>query len=149
SGNISMDWQNYLTGYAGSNGSTGNEAILVSVDSGITLTINVGGGYTFPYYYNTGLGTVTVVSSFTLTVTDVPTGVQMTIVNSSTRTELDHQTSTGIDMTYSHAGGETVDIMFLDVDYDPNSGNIYDLTLPSTNSSIKANITEDVNYDNP
>ena len=58
----SMDWENYLSGYAGSDGSTGNEAILVSVDSGQTLTINVVAGYTTPYVYNTGAGTVTVVS---------------------------------------------------------------------------------------
>ena len=146
---VSMSWGNYTSGYAVAHGATGNEAILVSVDSGITLTINVGQGYDLPYYYNTGLGTVNVVSSYTLTVTDVPTGVQMTVVNSSTRAELQNTTSTGVDITYDHSGGEIVDILFIANGYDPNSGDIYDLTLPTSDSSIKSNIPEDLNYENP
>ena len=73
----------------------------------------------------------------------------MTIVNSSTRTELSYQTSTGADMTYAHSGGETVDIMFFSTAYDPNLSNIYDLTLPSNDSSIKIQMIDDANYDNP
>lgn len=70
SATTSMNWNNFATGYAGSNGSTGNETILVNVASGQTLTINVGAGYTTPTYYNTGTGTVTVVSGqVTTTVT--------------------------------------------------------------------------------
>ena len=145
----SVTWANYLTDYAVVDGATGNEAILVSVASGQTLTINVSQGYDTPTIYNTGAGTVTVVSSVTLTVTNVPTGVNMTIVNSTTRAELQHTTSTGADITYSHSGGETVDILFMANDYDPNSGDIYDLTLPTANSSIKANISDDLNYENP
>lgn len=58
--NTSMTWNCDATGYAGTNGSTGNETILVNVNSGITLTINdEGTGLT---YYNTGTGTVNVVS---------------------------------------------------------------------------------------
>ena len=146
---VSMDWNNYTTGYAVANGATGNEAILVSVASGQTLTINVGSGYDTPYYYNTGLGTVSVVATVTLTITDVPSGVQCTIVNSTTRVELQNSTSTGVDITYAHSGGETVDLLFMGNDYDPNAGDVYDLTLPTANSSIKANIPDDINYDNP
>jgi len=62
SSNVSMTWDNFESGYASSNGSTGNETILVSVDSGVTLTINVATGASTPTYYNTGLGTVNVVS---------------------------------------------------------------------------------------
>ena len=145
----SMSWANYTNNYATANGATGNEAILVSVDSGQTLTINVASGYDTPYYNNTGAGTVSVVSSFTLTLTDIPSGVAMTIVNSSTRTELQHTVSTGVDVTYDHSGGEIVDILFMHNDYDPNAGSIYSLTLPSGNSSIKVNLTDDPNYDNP
>ena len=145
----SITWANYLTSYAVVDGVTGNEAILVSVSSGQILTINVSQGYDTPTIYNTGVGTVTVVSSVTLTVTSVPSGVNMTIVNSTTRAELQHSTSVGTDITYSHSGGETVDILFMHNDYDPNSGDIYDLTLPTANSSIKANLSDDLNYDNP
>lgn len=62
SSDVSLNWDNFLNDYATSNGSTGNEAILVSVDSGITLTINVIDGADTPTYYNTGTGTVNVVS---------------------------------------------------------------------------------------
>jgi hypothetical protein len=58
----SMTWSCTDSGYAGTNGSTGNETILVNVASGQTLTINVGTGATTPTYYNTGSGTVTVIS---------------------------------------------------------------------------------------
>jgi hypothetical protein len=74
SSTTSMDWNIKLTGYAASNGSTGNEALKVNVASGQTLTINVASGASTPSYYNTGTGTVTIVSgsvSATLTVTNV------------------------------------------------------------------------------
>ena len=61
SSNTSIDWKNYLTDYASSDGSTGNEAIKVNVASGVTLTVNVGSGYDTPSFYNTGSGSITVV----------------------------------------------------------------------------------------
>ena len=57
-----MTWSCTDSGYAATNGTTGNETILVNVASGQTLTINVGTGATTPTYYNTGTGTVTVIS---------------------------------------------------------------------------------------
>lgn len=77
SSTTSMNWNNFLTGYASSDGSTGNEAILVNVASGQTLTINVGAGYSVPSVYNTGSGTVSVVSgqvTTTITVRDATSG---------------------------------------------------------------------------
>lgn len=137
-------------GTQGSNlvASTGAGDADVYNNSGGAITINVSGGDS-PSVRNAAGSTTTVVSTVTLTVTDVPTGVNMTIVNSTTRTELQHTTSTGANITYSHSGGETVDILFMANDYDPNSGDIYDLTLPTANSSIKANIADDLNYENP
>ncbi len=73
----SQNWNNNDSSYASSDGSTGNEAILVSVNNGITLTINVGSGYSTPTIYNTGSGTVNVVSgqvTLTVTVTNINTG---------------------------------------------------------------------------
>lgn len=57
-----MDWDNTTSGYASSDGSTGNETILVSVDSGQTLTINVASTGTLPTIKNDGTGTVSVVT---------------------------------------------------------------------------------------
>jgi len=69
-----MNWNNNDSGYAATDGSTGNETILVSVASGQTLTINVGSGYSTPTVYNTGVGSVSVVSgqvTTTVTVRDI------------------------------------------------------------------------------
>jgi hypothetical protein len=77
SASTSFNWNNFATGYAAANGSTGNETILVNVASGQTLTINVGAGYTTPSVYNTGTGTVSVVAgqvTTTITVRDAATG---------------------------------------------------------------------------
>lgn len=74
SSTTSMTWNNTLTNYAVSDGSTGNEAIKVSVASSQTLTINVSSGASTPSIYNTGAGTVVVSAgsvSATLTVTNV------------------------------------------------------------------------------
>lgn len=109
----SMDWDITLSGYAASNGSTGNEALKVNVSSGQTLTINVGSGYSSPSVYNTGTGTVTIVSgsvTASLTVTtatgtpiqsarvlvkataggSLPVNVTVTITNSGTTATVSH-----------------------------------------------------------
>jgi hypothetical protein len=62
SATISMAWDCSDSGYAATDGSTGNETILVSVDSGQTLTINVNAGKTTPTINNVGAGTVVVLS---------------------------------------------------------------------------------------
>jgi len=67
---VTKTWDNTDVGYAGTDGSTGNETILVSVATSQTLTINVASGATTPTVYNTGAGTVSVVSGqVTLTIT--------------------------------------------------------------------------------
>ena len=74
----SMSWDNFESGYALTNGVTGNETILVSVASGQVLTINVASGASSPTVYNTGLGTVNVVAGLlpiTITVKDGTTGL--------------------------------------------------------------------------
>ena len=154
--NASVSWGNLETGYVSGTGGTavdvtptGNETILCNVGSGFTLTINVATGGSTPSVANSGAGSVDVVASFTLTLTDIPSGTNVTIVNSGTRTELQHSVSTGVDITYSHGGGETVDILLMSNDIDPNLSDIYDLTLPGSDSSIKFQTITDTNYDNP
>jgi len=67
-GNGTMNWNNYLTGYAGSDGSTGNEGIYVNVGTG-TLTINVDAGYTIPYIRTAGAVVTVVAGQVTTTIT--------------------------------------------------------------------------------
>lgn len=81
SSTTSMNWNCFANNYAGSNGSTGNETILVNVASGQTLTINVGAGYTTPSVYNTGAGTVSVVSGQVTTTIKVTTTAGAAIEN--------------------------------------------------------------------
>ena len=57
-----MAWDNTESGYASSDGSTGNETIAVTVNSGITLTINVSSTGSTPTIHKSGTGTVNVVS---------------------------------------------------------------------------------------
>jgi len=64
-GSGTMTWENYLTGYATADGSTGNEAIYVNVASG-TLTINVTSGYDTPFIRTAG-AVVTVVAGAVVT----------------------------------------------------------------------------------
>ena len=85
--NTSITWDNTDTDYT--DASLGNETILVSVDTGVTLTINVTATATTPSVYNTGLGTVNVVAgqktlSFTVTDSaDIPlTGYEWRIYES-------------------------------------------------------------------
>lgn len=145
---------NFDSGYTGTRGTnntpaSGSTDAMFYNNSGGLITLNVIGGGQKPSVRN-GAGATTVVNaSFTLTLTDVPSGVQVTIVNSSTRTELQNSTSTGVDITYTHGGGETVDILFMSNDYDPNGSDVYDLTLPNSDSSIKVALADDLNYENP
>ena len=66
----SMTWNSTHSGYAATDGSTGNEVIKVAVADNNTLTINVTGGDT-PTIYNasTGNGAVIVSQSVSVTVT--------------------------------------------------------------------------------
>lgn len=125
---------------------TSSAALYFSAGSG-SITVNLTNTDT-PTFRTAGV-TVTFVQTFTLTLTGIPTGVQVTIVNSSTRTELQNSTSTGADVTYDHSGGEIVDIMFMANDYDPNVSDIYDLTLPTSSSSLPVSLIDDPNYANP
>jgi len=108
----SVTWANYISGYetySAGGTSTGNEAILVSVSSGETLTINVSTGYDTPSFNNVGLGSVSVVNSVTLEVNGVKTGTEPTnyvrcrIEKTSDGTQLmneEAQTSYGSDGFY-------------------------------------------------
>lgn len=125
---------------------TDSAALDVTAATG-TTTINLT-NTPQPTYKSAG-ATVVFVATYTLTLTGIPTGVQVTIVNSSTRAELQNSTSTGVDVTYTHSGGETVDVLFMANAYDPNSSDIYDLTLPSSDSSIPISLSDDLNYNNP
>jgi len=143
----------FVSGYATSDGSTGDEVIYNN--SGGSVTINIDGGSGVSALSIRG-GNVTLVANYSFTVTGLESGTEVTIVTSGTSTVLHHTesavTSDGdgkYQITYSHGGGATVDVLIHHIDYKPDISNIYGLTLPGNNSSAKVNMFADENYENP
>jgi len=143
----------FVSGYATSDGSTGDEVIYNN--SGGSVTLNIDGGSGVSALSIRG-GNVTLVANYSFTVTGLESGTEVTIVTSGTSTVLHHtesaSTSDGdgkYQITYSHGGGATVDVLIHHIDYKPDISNIYGLTLPGNNSSAKVNMFVDENYENP
>lgn len=115
-GNFTTDsefiWNNNDYGYTAS--SSGNETILVDVDSGVTLTLNISSTATTPSVYNTGLGTVSLVEGqSTLTLVGVVAGTEVRLYTSDLTTEifgLESATGADIDMVY---GGTYTDAVLV------------------------------------
>ena len=109
-----MSWDCVDSGYAVTNGSSGNETILVSVSSGQTLTINVGAGKSTPTYYNTGAGSVSVVSGqVSLTITGLVAGSDVVLLVAGTTTpivNIDANAGTSYTYSYTYAAGTYIDV---------------------------------------
>lgn len=136
---------NTFTGF-GANGSNG---AAIYNDSGGVVTLNCYGG-TLPTVRNGSGASTNVNAIYTLSITNLVQGTQVTIVKSSDQTELQNSTApAGGTVTYTHSGGETVDILIMHLSYDPNASSVYGLVLPSADSSIKAQQSSDLNYENP
>lgn len=107
---------NFFTNYATSDGSTGNEAIAVTIQSPNVLTINVGVGYDTPYVHKTGTGTVTVVSSVDVTITvkdkdgNLLTGVQTAVYRTSDRFEIMNEDTVAGVATTGYSGTKPVEV---------------------------------------
>lgn len=146
----------WVSGYAASDGSTGNEVIFNDSGGAVTINIDGGSGVSNISVRNGSGASTTLVANYSFTITGLELNTEVTIVTAGTTTELFHAenatTSDGAgkyQVTYSHSGGGTVDILIHHVDYQPDVNNQYSLTLPSQNSSIKVNMFDDVNYENP
>lgn len=131
-----------FTGYAVTNGSTGNEAIYVNIASG-TVNITISGGTT-PSIRTAG-ATVNVISGATVTFTGMPTGTDIVILTAGTATVLQqvdsHPTTS---YAWGYQGTPTVDVGFIKPGYVPLY--IRGLALGSTDSSIPVAMTADRNY---
>lgn len=133
---------NTFTGYAASNGSTGNEAIYVNIAAG-SMTITISGGST-PSIRTAGC-TVTVSSGATVTFTGLPTGCDIVVLTAGTSTilqQVDAHGSTSYGWGYS--GTPTVDVGFIKPGYVPFY--IRNLSLTTTDASIPVSLTADRNY---
>jgi len=148
SSNTSVTWDNSDNGYTAA--SSGNETIVVSVDNGITLTINVADGASTPSVYNTGTGTVNVVSglvNFSFSVVDengtAMTGYEWRLyddqsVSGEYGVELDGEevaTSSGQTYSYTYASDDSYFLQVMKDGYVENktkgflTANDQDLTI--------------------
>jgi len=136
SATTSMTWDCVDSGY-GSTG-TANATIKVSVASGQTLTINVGAGKSTPTYYNTGSGSVSVVSGqVTLTLSGLISGSDVVIKTSDTNTALvnvDQNSGSTYGYIYTYAASTYVDISIMKAGYMPLT--IYDFLLADSNATL-------------
>jgi len=146
----------WVNGYAASDGSTGNEVIFNDSGGAVTINIDGGSGVSNISVMNGSGASTNLVANYSFTITGLELNTEVTIVTAGTSIVLHHTenatTSDGegkYQATYSHSGGASVDVLIHHVDYLPDISNIYGLTLPSTNSSAKASMFEDLNYENP
>ncbi len=122
-----------------------------------TLTINKAGSTNVSTSgWSSAGGTVTISASYTHTIEGLELNTEVTYVTAGTSTELFHvenaTTSDGsgkYKTSYTHAGGANVDILIFHVDYQPDISNIYGLTLPSSDATVKVQMFPDDNYYNP
>lgn len=132
-----------FTGYAASNGSTGNEAIFVNIASG-TMIITVGGGGNTPTIRTAG-AVVTVVSGATVTFTGLPTGTDIVILTAGTSTVLQQvDANAGTSYAWGYSGTPTVDVGFIKPGYQVQY--IRALSLTTSDASIPVSMTIDRNY---
>ena len=156
-----VTWNNFESGYVAgvtgspiTTGTSGNETILCNVSVGEVLTINVADGASTPSVKNDGTGTVNVVAGqFDFIVSGLELDTEVTILTAGTQTELYHVEDASVSdgagkykITYTHSGGETVDILIHHIHYVPDISNIYNLTLASAAGSAKVQMFIDPYY---
>jgi hypothetical protein len=138
-----------FSGYAGSNGSTGDEAIYVNVASG-SVTLNVTGGGNTPSIRTAG-ATVTVNNSVTLTVAANVSlsGAEVRIYDADNTpagtygTELDGTESNGsATFAYSGQASNTIYVQIMLAGYEEF---VQQVTMPSSNSTFTAVLKTDTN----
>ena len=155
SSNTTVAWNNTSSGYASTNGSTGNETILVNVNNGVTLTINNNAGDTLSVY-NTGTGTVNIVTgqrTKTFNISPTPSDYEYRIYTVTALGSLadsvevqgaESTTSATQAYTYSYSAGINIAIQVLD------HTNFYKerieyFTLEDADTTNNINLEEDTN----
>jgi len=135
-----------FVGY-GANGTT--DAAIYN-NSGKEIDIYLSGGTT-PTVRNGSGSTTNIIVSATLTLTGLPTGTLVTIVEVADRDNVLFQTNAGGSgiVSYSYGGAEAglvVDILFMNTAYDPNIGDLLNFTLSSENQTIPISLIIDRTY---
>jgi hypothetical protein len=141
-----------FTGYAASNGSTGNEAIYVNIASG-SVTLNVTSGGSTPTIRTAG-ATVTVNNNIAVTLTGMKDNTEVRVYATGTTTPelagIEDATSGSANnrsFTFSLTGGTAIDIRIYAVGYQP--ADILNYTVPGSDTSIPIQQVSDRWYTNP
>ena len=143
---FTLDGVNF-SGYAGSNGSTGNEAIYVNIASG-TVNISIVGGGSIPSIRTAG-ATVNVTASVSVTLTGLKNPTEIRVFNAGTTTE---RSGTGAEnvTTGTHVftlpSGTAVDISILSLGYQNTRLLNYSTTSDAT---VPISQVIDRQYQNP
>jgi len=134
---------NVFTGYAGTDGSTGNEAIYVNIASGI-VNITIGGTGNTPSIRTAG-ATVNVISGATVTFTGLPSGTDIVILTAGTTTILQQvDQNSGSSFAWGYSGTPTVDVGFIKPGYKVRY--LRSLVLGSSDSTIPVELQADATY---
>lgn len=144
------------SGYATSNGTTGQEVIYVDpVTSTANVTFNITGGGDTPTIREAAgyTGTVTVNNNKQITLTGLRDNTEIRVFTTSTTTELagtENATTGTVDdrsFAFSLAAGAVIDIRIINKKYEYLT--ILNFTVPSNDTSIPISQREDRNYSNP
>ena len=137
-----------FTGYAASNGSTGNEAIYVNIATG-SMTITIAAGGTLPSIRTAGAA-ITVINNKILTLTGLITGSDIVILTAGTTTErvnVDANAGTTYAFSYTYTASDSVDVAVYKQGYVPFVVRSY--LLPNADGSLPIAQVVDRNFNNP
>jgi len=123
--------------------------------SGTTMDVAKTNGSN-PSTYDTGNSIVTFSASFNHILEGLELNTEVTYVTANTSTELFNVENATVSdgagkykTTYVHSGGASVDILVHHIDYKPDISNVYTLSLPNAEATIKITQFLDENYKNP
>jgi hypothetical protein len=140
--------------YSGYGANTTTDAVIYN-NSGGNVIINVSGGDT-PTYKNGASAATTISASYNHILTGLELNTEVTYVTADTSTELYNVENATVSdgdgkykTTYTHSGGASVDILIHHINYKPDISNIYGITLPNADTTVKVQLFEDENYYNP
>jgi len=139
---------NQFIGYAGTNGSTGNECVYNN--SGGLVTLNITSGGDTPTYRNGTASTTVINNNISVTLTGLIDNTEVRVYNTGTQSELagiENATSGSINdrtFTFSLSAGTIVDIVVHNINYEYIR--IENYTIPTSDSSIPIQQRFDRNY---
>jgi hypothetical protein len=152
---ISFSGHSY-SGYAGVDGSTGNEVLYNN--SGKTITVNIVGGGTVPTVRNGAGASTVIVQATNVTLTGLRDNTEIRVYDQTTPIPnelagIENATTGTVDnrsFSFSLSSGTVVDIAVFNQDYIlPPNNRIENYTVPGTDASIPISQVRDRNYKNP